>query len=166
MDPQKFNKLLLKIKDDKRALIPIYKEYHSKIIIHIRCRYGARVSAEDVVQEVYASLLAPKEHEFIDSPQQWLFAMADHKAIDFLRMQHGEIAYSDDLKTSPTCEIPTQNLALQFAFKQIDPLSQKILIMHFWEGYSHKEIAAMLQMTCGNVRLKVSRAYKILEKYL
>ena len=166
MNPQKFNKLLRKIKDDKQALIPIYKEYHSKIIIHIRCRYREHVCAEDVAQEVYAALLELKEHDYIDSPQQWLFAMADHKASNLLKMKHGEIAFLDDLNASPLCEISTQDVSIQLAFQHLDPLSQKILIMHFWEGYSHKEIAKELNMTCGNVRLKASRAYKILEKYL
>ncbi len=166
MDPHKFNKLLCKIKDDKRALIPIYKEFHSKIIIHIRCRYGQRVCAEDVVQEVYAALLEIKEHAFIDSPQQWLFAMADHKAADSFRAQCKETSYSDDLKAPPVCEIPTQSIAIRLALEQIDPISQKILLMHFWEGYSHEEIAKELNMSCGNVRLKASRAYKILKDLL
>ena len=107
------------------------------------------------------------EHiEYINAPQQWLFSVADNKAIDLLRRHHEEISLTDDLKVPHNCEIPTQSIAIHLAFQHIDPLSQKILHMHFWEGYTHKEIAAELNMTCGNVRQKVSRAYKILEKFL
>ncbi len=166
MEPQKFNNLLLKIKSDKRALIPIYQEYYAKIILHLRVRFGKCICPEDVAQEVFVTILHMEHTEYIKAPQKWIFSVADNKAIDLLRRRHEEVPLSDNMKASPIFEVSTQNVAIQLAFEHLDPVSQKILIMHFWEGYSHKEIASMLNMTCGNVRLKASRAYKTLEKYL
>ena len=158
MNPQKFNRILRKIKYDKQAIIPIYQEFYPKIIIHLRCRFGKLICHEDVASEVFAALLEGKEHEFVNAP--------DNKATDILRTHHEEVAYTDALNSSPDFDYSYLCADVQLAFEHIDPLSRKILYLHFWEGYSHKEIAAMLNMTCGNVRLKASRAYKILEKYL
>lgn len=166
MNPQKFNRILSKIKYDKQAIIPIYQEFYSKIIIHLRCRFGKLICHEDVASEVFAALLEGKEHEYVNAPTQWLYAMADNKATDILRTRHEEVAYTDALSPTPDFDYSGLCADVQLAFEHIDPLSRKILYLHFWEGYSHKEIAAMLNMTCGNVRLKASRAYKILEKYL
>lgn len=166
MNPQKFNRILSKIKYDKQAIIPIYQEFYSKIIIHLRCRFGRLICHEDVASEVFVTLLEGKDHEYINAPTQWLFAIADNKATDILRTHHEEVAYTDAL--SPTTDFDYSGLCanVQLAFGHINVQSRKILYLHFWEGFGHKEIATMLNMTCGNVRLKASRAYKILEKYL
>ncbi len=166
MESQKFNKLLCKISSDKHALVPIYQEFYAKIILHLHIRFGKAICPEDVAQEVFAILLNMEYREYINSPQQWLFSVADNKAIDLIRKQHIELSLPDDLKAPPQFEISTPNIAIQLAFEHIDPISRQILHMHFWEGYSHKEIAAQLNMSCGNVRQKASRAYKILEKFL
>ncbi len=166
MNPQKFNRVLSKIKYDKQAIIPIYQEFYSKIILHLRCRFGNLVRHEDVASEVFAALLEGKEHDYVNAPTQWLFAMADNKAIDILRTRHEEVAYTDALGPTPDFDYSGLSADVHLAFEHIDPLSRKILYLHFWVGYSHKDIAAMLHMTCGNVRLKASRAYKILKKYL
>lgn len=166
MESQKFNKSLHKILSDKQAIVPIYQEFYAKIVVHLRFRFGNSICPEDIAQEVFASLLNTKPANYIEAPQRWLFALADNKAIDFLRRQQNEIAFSDDMNASPVCEIPTQNITIRLAFEHIDPQSQKILMMHFWEGYNYKEIAEALNLSCGNVRLKASRAYKILKDFL
>lgn len=166
MDPKKFNKQLRKIKDDKEAIVPIYREYYSEIVIHLRCRFGKLICHEDIAQEVFAALLEPREYKEIASPTQWLFAIADNKAIDCLRSRHEEIAYADTLDSGRNFDYSYLSAEVQFAFEQIDALSRTILHLRFWEGYNHKEIAAMLHMSCGNVRLKVSRAYQEIKKYL
>ncbi len=166
MNPQKFNRILRKIKDDKQAVVPIYREYYSKIILHLRCRFGKTVSAEDIAQEVFATLLEGDTPESVQFPAQWLFTIADNKAIDILRKTHEELSYTDTFRLSPDPDYSHLSADIRLAFGHLDPLSRQILYLHFWEGYSHTEIASMLHMSCGNVRLKVSRAYKILEKFL
>ena len=165
MEPQKFNKLLHKTKSDKRALIPIYQEFYAKIVLHLRTRFRKCVCHEDIAQEVFATLLNMEHKEYINAPQQWLFSIANNKAVDFIKKHQKEIPLTTDTGASPACEISTQNIAIQLAFEHIDPVSQKILIMHFWEGFGHAEIAKALNMTCGNVRQKASRAYKILKRF-
>lgn len=166
MNAQKFNRILNNIKDDKQAIVPIYQEFYSQIIIHLRCRYGKLICPEDIAEEVFASLLKGGNSAYINSPLQWLFTISDHKATDAIRKRHEEMAYTDALNASADFDYSFLGADVQLAFSHLDPLSRQILVMHFWEGYTHKEIAALLNITCGNVRLKVSRAYKILQKFL
>lgn len=166
MDSQKFNRLLNDIKHDKRAIVPIFQEFYPKIILHLRCRFGNLICHEDVASEVFAALLEEKEYEYVTAPIKWLFALADNKATDILRTRHEEIAYNDVLGPPPDFDYSCLSAEVRLAFEQIDPQSRAILYLHFWEGYSHEEIADMFHITCGNVRLKVSRAYKIIKKFL
>ena len=47
----------------------------------------------------------------------------------------------------------------------LDKTSQTILYMHFWEGYSLKEVADVLGIEYANLRKRVSRAYAELKKF-
>ena len=51
-------------------------------------------------------------------------------------------------------------------FERLDECTQKILYLHIWEGYSQKEIAEMMEMSCTNVRKKASRGYELIKKLL
>ena len=52
------------------------------------------------------------------------------------------------------------------AMRQLDEVSQKILYLHYWEGYPLHEIAAELNVSYPNVRAKACRAYQTLKIYL
>ena len=92
--------------------------------------------------------------------------MADNKAIDKLRSQHKEVALTEN-QSVPFC---LDNLILKEdvkkCFESLDRESQYILYLHIWEGYSHKEIAEIMLLSCGNVRTKVSCAYAQIKKML
>ena len=52
------------------------------------------------------------------------------------------------------------------AIKKLDERSQKIIMLRFFEEKSHDEIAKIMNLTTGNVRVIQSRALKQMEEYL
>lgn len=48
----------------------------------------------------------------------------------------------------------------------LDEISQKIIYLNYWERYSLKDVAVILNMSYGNVRQIACRAYKKLKLYL
>lgn len=166
MNPQKFNGALADIKSDKQAIIPIYDEYYPKIILHLRCRFGNLVCPEDIAQDVFAMLLNSDKLPYVQSPTKWLMTVADNRATDVLRSQHKEVPLLEELAPPVNCDYSCLSVDIQRAFQEIDPVSRQIIYLHFWEGYSHNEIAEILGITCGNVRIKAYRAYKTLKKWL
>ena len=52
------------------------------------------------------------------------------------------------------------------AIKQLDERSQQIILLRFFEEKSHDEIAEIMNLSTGNVRVIQSRALKQMEEYL
>lgn len=167
MDPQKFNRLLEKLKYDKQALNEIFEEYYPKIVAHVGRRFGRLVNGEDVAQDIFLTLMKLKEIKFIERPTAWLLRLVDNRAIDMLKARRDTATLPEIL---PDTSFSIDNTILQADVKEIlshlDPVSQRILYLHHWEGYEYREIAEVLHLSCGNVRIKAHRAYKDLRKYL
>ena len=72
-----------------------------------------------------------------------------------------DIDYADQVVHMMTCRELTAK-----ALQQLDPRSQKIIILRFFQGKSHDEIADMMGLTTGNVRVIQSRALKVMEEFL
>ena len=56
------------------------------------------------------------------------------------------------------------DLEVKRALSKLDKLSQQIIYLHYWEGYSLKELATEFNLSYGSIRTKVSRAYDELKK--
>lgn len=166
MDPQHFNRLLRRIATDSSAFKELYDAYYSKIKLHVHRRFGKLISADDIAQDVFVSLLTLKPESDIIYPTTWLMRLADNHATDLLRLRHEEIALTENIQVPFSIDNAILHTDLQAVLKHLDPLSQQIIYLHVWEGYSHQEIAEELHITCTNVRVRMSRAYKIIKNFL
>ena len=72
-----------------------------------------------------------------------------------------EIDYADQVVHMMTCRELTAK-----ALQQLDLRSQKIVVLRFFQGKSHEEIADWMGLSTGNVRVIQSRALKLMEEYL
>lgn len=166
MNPRKFNQLLQNIKYDKRVIEEIYHEYFPQIVIHLKRRFGNRISAEDIAQDVFVNLMTTDRFPKVEHPTSWINKLADHKAIDKLRTQHIDIELTENISDTFYIDNVILKEDIKKALKKLDKESQIIIYLHHWEGYDYKEISQMLHISCNNVRVKVSRAYSVLKKLL
>ena len=166
MNAQKFNKLLRKIKYDKQALSEIYDEYYLKIKVHIQRRFGQLVNAEDMAHDVFLKLMSFDREEYIDYPTSWIYTVADNMIKDVLRVTQKDEELTETVASPFNVDKVILSMDIKNALAHLDEVSKKIIYLHFWEGYSLKEIAHELQISYANVRAKASRAYKTLKKYL
>ena len=167
MDAQKFNRLIKKIKYDKKAIESIYDEFNLKLKVHIQRRFGYLISSEDFTEDIFLKLLEMETPKHIEYPAAWLYRLADNYIIDKLRGAHQD---EELLEATRSDKFDIEQVVIDNAVKEamlnLDESTQKILYLHFWEGYSLKELAAELALSYGSVRTRVSRAYKTLKKYL
>lgn len=166
MDAVQFNRLMKTIKYNSKALEEIYEEYYLKIKAHLVRRFGRLVSAEDVSQDVFVKLLTIEKQEEIKYPTAWLYMLADNKVKDILRSTHNEIELSEVFAAPFSLEDTIVSTDIKNALLNLDNVSQQIIYLHIWEGYTFKEIAQELKLGYANVRTKASRAIKVLKKYL
>ncbi len=158
MSPTKFNALYREL-NNKHSFNQLYKEYYPRIMAHLKHRFGNLISAEDVAQDLFFKLLKSNRRDYVEHPYSWIMKVADNIAIDQIRSSHIESPLTDSFLEPFDVQLVDDGEVIKY-FEFLDETTQRILYMYFWEGYSLKEIAAVLNIKYGNVRAKVSRAYK------
>ena len=166
MDALKFNYLIKKIKYDKKAADSIWDVFYPRLKAHVQRRFGKLIESEDVAQDIFLKLLEIEMRDYIQYPTAWLFKMADNHVINTLRGQHTEEELLEIASAEFNIENTILSMELMRAISNLDKISQQILYLHYWEGYSFKELAIELNLSYANIRTKASRAYKTLKKYL
>lgn len=166
MDASRFNRLLQQIKYDKQAVTEIYQEYFPGMVMHLRRKYGNLISAEDVAQEVFLSLMTLESYGEVEFPASWMYKLADNKAVDRIRLEPNDLQLLDIHPVPFNLDDLIVKEDARRALQRLDEESQMILYLHLWEGYNYKEIADLLHISHANVRTKASRAFKSLKKYL
>ena len=132
------------------------------------CRNFA--DAEDVVQETFCALLS-SEHSFPDdeSVKRWLLRVAVNKSRDLFRsvwirktVPLEEAADAAD----GSAAMSSQETDLFRALQQLPIKYRNVLHLFYYEEYSTREIAQILQISEGTVRTRLSRARKKLQQIL
>ena len=167
MDALKFNRLLRKIKYDDRAVQKIYDAFYTKIKERVQFHFGDLTCPEDMAQEVFMKLYTMETPDYyVEAPGIWIQTFTDNYVIDRLRVSHPELELLESQPSDFDIERTILKADLMNAFSHLDEVSQKIVYMHYWEGFKLKEVAIILKMSYVNVRQIASRARKQLEPYL
>lgn len=127
----------------------------------LRALAGSSDSADDLVQETLARALvsAPRNA----SPQQtraWLHRVATNLALDdFRRRARRRVEPLDDELTGTAVSIPLhESLTAREALARLNPHHRLLLLLRFEGGFSHAEIAALLDISEPAARQRLSRA--------
>ena len=166
MDAQKFNRLIQKIKYDKKAIGEIYEKFGKEMKMHLHWRFGKLIDCEDAMHDVFLKLMEAKIDSYIEYPKTWLHKFAEHCVIDSLRKRRPQ----EELRITAYSEFNIEDTLikedLKAAMQHLDDTSRRILYLHVWEGYGYKEVSEMLDLSHCNVRAIASRAQKKLKPYL
>jgi RNA polymerase sigma factor (sigma-70 family) len=96
--------------------------------------------------------------------------IARNQAIDFTRSREFNksgktIALSEDVYTDrEVSSINVRDIGLGRVLESLPEDSRKVLELSFFSGYSHQEIATMLQLPLGTVKTKIRAIIKELRK--
>lgn len=162
--------LLLAVgKGSKEGLSLLFRR-HGRAVMNVAWRILRDESeADDLRQEVFlyvferASQFDPKK----SSGSSWIIQIAYHRAIDRRRFlsvrQHYKSEQFDELAGGAGGrEVSTDQIdgaaVLEKLRTQLTPEQQETLEMHFFEGYSFREIAEQRSETIGNIRHHYYRA--------
>lgn len=170
MNVDEFNYLIKKVNHDKAALISIYDHYYPRIVMHIAAKYPT-LHAKDIAQEFFLNLLKIQQKKIILNPTAWVLTSCDNIAKKILKTRNKVICLQDnilDSVKSPIDIIDTyiESDYIRELFKDLNPDSQKIFYMYYWEGYNLREISKKLGIKLSTVKQKHSRGIKKLKKKL
>jgi RNA polymerase sigma-70 factor, ECF subfamily len=150
------------------ALGELYRR-HSVLVHSAAWRLlGSREDAEDVLQDVFVGLpRALRSYREQGRFEAWLKRLAVRMALMRLRAQRRkreEPLESVEERSSREPQHPVDRIAARRAVARLpDPL-RTVFILREVEGYSHAEIAALLDITAINSATRLSRAWTMLRR--
>jgi len=169
----------LMARGDARAFEAVY-ERHSGAAYSLAYRMvGARSVAEDVTQEAFLNLWRSGAHydRVRGSVRTWILGIVHHRAIDALRRAsvHSR-RRSDDEAAAERLEAPerveddvarSEEAAIVRHAMEILPADQlKVIELAYFGGFTHVEIAEMLEAPIGTVKGRMRLGLKKMREVL
>jgi RNA polymerase sigma-70 factor (ECF subfamily) len=135
-----------------------------------RIAYGIVVSADDadeVAQEAFARAFASLEtcRDRARFPQ-WLHRIAANSALDRVRSRRPVVEYDDDVEPASAPVATELGDVVVEALAALAPERRAVLVLRYWFGYTHEEIAQLLDIPAGTVGSRVGRGLDDLRRIL
>ena len=153
---------------DKHLLEALYHRYYKELYIFVYSLCGSETVTDDILQDTFLkALLALKDSH--TNMRAWLYMVARNLYYNYYNRQK-------NLFSIETEEVDRRNSREKIisgegeAFIQNDILEEILhkeeKLLQYFGDFSQKEIAAMLKITPGNVKVLSYRAKKELKEYL
>lgn len=154
----------------------LMKNYSNSLFQYVTKHTDSKEDAEDIVQEVFFSCHKYKDKfdETRCGEHAWLYILAKNRLKNYYRDKKTAVSLEEQV-TEPEADIDYAEQVVHMltcreltaeALQQLDPRSQKIIVLRFFQGKSHEEIADLMGLSTGNVRVIQSRALKTMEEFL
>ena len=159
---------------DKKALADLY-ELHSPVMLSVALKMlKNKGEAEDVIQDVFMEIWkrAGDYDPSKSSVKTWVFLRLRSRCLD--RIKSPRVSRASRLTTDAANAIQDQGESaetsvsqrqMRDALSELPELTQRILILGYFQGLSMREIGESLDIPTGTVKSKTSRALQQLKKY-
>lgn len=147
---------------DEDAFDMLVERYQAPIFRYLRSLVADSEQARDLAQDTF--LRAYRSLDSLQDPRllrSWLYRIAHNQACSLLRRRR-LIRWLPLLPSRPDHAPHTERSAVEAAHVEAAlarvPLEQRApLLLHLVAGFSHAEVAALLQISEGAVRMRISR---------
>ena len=160
---------------DRTALRSLYDATAGRLLAVVQRMLDDRAMAEDVIQDTFVAVWqrAAQFPQLRTSPLAWLTTIARHRAIDLLRKRRPETSltwHDDDVQehqhdVADSSATPPQQLQdrqddsrLSHCVGTLDEAPRQAVLLAYYEGLTHEELAARLKRPLGTVKTWVRRS--------
>jgi len=159
--------VLLLLQRSNSAFSYLYDNYSGALYGIINQIVSDTETANDVLQEVFINIW--RKMDLYDSSKgrlfTWMLNIARNAAIDKVRSK----GYQDGLKNQPLQEnvdahmvgrvVPkTDDIGLKKVLTKLKEEHRKLIDLSYFQGFTHEEIAKMLDMPLGTVKTRIRNA--------
>jgi RNA polymerase sigma-70 factor (ECF subfamily) len=130
-------------------------------------------AAEDLVQDAYVRALGVVNSERPDNPRTWLFCIAANLAKNWLRDRKTHRRVEQKMAAETPMHTPAESSekaeaapALQKHFRGLEEKYRVALSLHYEQGLSYREVAAVLQKPEGTAATLITRGIGLLRESL
>lgn len=152
---------------DTRAIALLYHR-HARDMLAVAFRIlQSRPDAEDVVHDVFVGLPeALRRYEERGVLGAWLRKVTARVALMRLRSDSAHPAEPLDDQSAAIASAPDAALTIEVALQRLSPALRAVLVLKEIEGFSHAEIAGMLDISVGASEVRLHRALRTLRAML
>lgn len=163
------------------AVEALYDRYHRLVFSVALAVVGERALAEEVTLDVFVHVWrGAKTYDPTRAKvSTWLVAIARHHAIDVLRWHSARVDSKSilledmTLQDDPDLPDPEEQAQLsmerrhvQGALAELPADQRQALFLAFFKGFSHQQIAELLEQPLGTVKTRIRLAMRKLRKIL
>ena len=127
---------------------------------------GSKPDAEDVVQDIFVKLIRSDITITKGKEKSYILTMTANKCRDVL--QSGDFVFrapfDDAVEIGSETETDDEDSELFAAVSELPEKLRVTIHLHYYEGYSIKEIADILDIAPSAVSMRLTRAKEILRK--
>ncbi|MCW2991251.1 MAG: sigma-70 family polymerase sigma factor [Solirubrobacterales bacterium] len=158
--------LMARVRDGDSAAFEVVYDRHGGVAYSLAFRMcGRKQAAEDVVQEAFLS--AWRRSSSYDpargSLRTWLLGIVHHRAVDALRRSGNDVRRTADIPVEELdfdSEVSVDNEVIERdragvvrdAMGELPADQKKVIELAYFGGFTHTEIAAMLDVPIGTVK--------------
>lgn len=147
-----------------QRLIARHAELVYKVALSIT---GCEADAEDVAQEVFIGLPELLHSYTEECLGGWLTVVTTRKALMHRRTEKRHSEYEIlPVDVDSHEERMLSGIVVERALGQLDPTLRAVFVLRELEGFSHKEIAAVFEISENNSRVRLFRARQALREML
>ena len=152
---------------DTQALATLYHR-HARALLAVAFRLlQSQADAEDVVHDVFVGLPeALRRYQERGTLGAWLRKVTARVALMRLREENTHRTEPLDPASAAAANPPDAALTIERALQRLSPGLRAVLVLKEIEGFSHAEIAAMLDISVGASEVRLHRALRTLRARL
>ena len=152
---------------DAQALDVLYARHARQVFSLALAILGDQTWAADLTQEVFLLVWrSAGAYRPTGSARSWLLRLARNRAIDELRRarrhsQHNTPLSAQVLETvsiPPEAIDPVERRVIRDAVAALPDVQREAVLLAFFHGLSHQEIATRLQTPLGTIKARIRRA--------
>lgn len=152
----------MRYKLDNKDVGSIVDEY-SDMLLRIAYQYTHKLEeAQDIVQDTFLALIDKRVFHSCEHVKHWLIRVVINKCKNYLKSPARKEVPFDET------EVPfmPQERELLEELDKLNEADRNIIYLHYYEGYSLKEIGKILKMSANAVYIRMTRARQKLKSLM
>lgn len=161
---------------EEQAFRQIFERLRPRLLSYLTRITKSREDAEELTQEVFLKLWSNREClADVEEPQQYIFAIARNKAIDYLRKAALDSRVRQNLwdsirqhraSTEDQVSANDSDRLIKEAILKLSSQKQVVFKLSRIEGLTHDQIASQLKISKNTVKNHIVASLKFIRHYL
>lgn len=154
--------------NDTQAQSELYKLFSSKLF-SVSLKYSRNYAeAEDNLQDAFLTIFEKiEQYKHKGSFEGWLKRITINTVLQRYRTEKVFGIVNDDITEDVELDIDEDDISIDYLLKIIQELPDRyrmVFNLYVMDGYSHQDIADMLEINIGTSKSNLARARQILKK--